>query len=430
MPLNGQRIGVFELQALIGAGGMGEVYRARDTRLGREVAIKILPPAFQNDPDRLARLQREARLLAVAQSSAHRRDLWARGRGRRALRWSSNLSRARPSPIGFERGPVPVAEALTIASQIVDALGYGARARDHPPRPEAGQHQDHARGRREGLDFGLAKTAADERIESGPLAVAGAIADGWPREGLILGTAAYMSPDQARGKPVDKRTDIWAFGCVLYEMLTGQLPFPGNDRSDTVAAILEREVDWDAVPDEHVPEAIRRLLRDSLQKDTKARLRDIGDARRELEAGAESSCSRRRRAPPPRRRTERLAWITAVTVLSLVAVERWRRGLLGHAPARPQWIWRSTHRRSPSPVDLESLAVPPDGQKLAFVANAERASLTCGFGPVDSVESTTDRRELAMRPCRSGPRTAEFRRVLFGRPAQGDCCSPADWCGP
>ncbi len=280
----GRRVGVYELQALLGAGGMGEVYRARDTKLGREVAIKILPHAFTADPDRLARFEREARVLATLnhpnigaiygfEDSDDVRAL--------VLELVEGQTLAERIAAGGPEGPpLRVEEALAIVRQIADALDAahekGIVHRDLKPAnikitPD---------GVVKVLDFGLAKAAAGDG--SAPdLSQSPTVTIGGTREGMILGTAAYMSPEQARGKPVDKRTDIWAFGCVLYEMLTGCVAFAGETMSDTIAAILEREPDWKALPPQ-LPPAVRHLLRGCLEKDARQRLRDIGDARIEI----------------------------------------------------------------------------------------------------------------------------------------------------
>jgi serine/threonine protein kinase len=243
MPISaGTRFGSYELLVQIGAGGMGEVYQAHDTKLGRDVAIKVLPEAFAHDPERLSRFQREAKMLA---SLNHPNIATIHG-----LEQSNGTSYLVMELVAGEtladrvkrEGAVPIQEALNIAKQIAEALEAahekGIIHRDLKPAnvkvtPE---------GKVKVLDFGLAKAFAGD---SGPdLSHVPTVTAIGTEEGRILGTPAYMSPDQARGKPVDKRTDIWAFGCVLYELLTGKRAFRGETGQDTIAAVLEREPDW------------------------------------------------------------------------------------------------------------------------------------------------------------------------------------------
>ena len=267
MPLTpGTRLGSYEIAALIGSGGMGEVYRATDTKLGRDVAIKVLPREFARDPERLARFEREARVLA-------------------------SLNHPNIAAIyGFEqhdgvpylvlefvpgetlRGPLALDEALPVARQIAEALEEahekGILHRDLKPAnikvtPE---------GRVKVLDFGLAKLLGATELADGAATVSET------KAGTVMGTAAYMSPEQARGRPVDKRTDIWAYGCVLYEMLAGRQAFPAETISDAIAGILAREPDWQALP-VSTPEKIRDLVRRCLQKDARLRQQHIDDAR-------------------------------------------------------------------------------------------------------------------------------------------------------
>jgi Tol biopolymer transport system component len=276
--LAGQRIGV---------GGMGEVYRAHDVKLGRDVAIKVLPAMFTAHPERLARFEREARMLAAlnhpnigAIYGVEDADgAGAAGHPLRAL--VLELVEGETLADRIQRGPVPVAEALTIARQIAEALEAahekGIIHRDLKPA----NIKITPAGVVKVLDFGLAKAAAGDASDP-DLSHLPTITLGGTRAGVILGTAGYMSPEQARGKPVDKRTDIWAFGCVLYEMLTGRVVFAGDTVSDMIAAILEREPDWQALP-AATPASVRRLLQRCLDKDSNRRLHDIGDARVEID---------------------------------------------------------------------------------------------------------------------------------------------------
>jgi serine/threonine protein kinase len=276
----GTRLGPYEIQAPLGAGGMGEVYRARDTKLGRAVAIKILPEVFTSDPERLARFEREARMLAALNHSNIGAIYGIEDAGGfRAL--VLELVGGETLAERLRRGSVPLREALKIAGQIVDALEAahekGIVHRDLKPAnikitPD---------GNVKVLDFGLAKASPSDGIGF-DLVQSTTITMDATRAGEILGTAAYMSPEQARGNAVDTRTDIWAFGCVLYEMLAGCRAFSGDTPSDAIAVILEREPLWDRLPEATAP-VVRRLLQRCLEKDPKRRLRDIGDARIELE---------------------------------------------------------------------------------------------------------------------------------------------------
>ena len=290
----GMRLGPYEIVTPLGVGGMGEVYRARDARLGRDVAIKILPRAFTSDADRLARFELEARVLA---SLNHRNIAMIHGLeeadGIRALVLELVEGETLADRLAGASGPqastagrqlargLPVSEVLAISRQLVDALeaahDQGVVHRDLKPA----NIKVTLDGVVKVLDFGLAKAAAaDDRDPD--LTHSPAVTGGVTREGVILGTPAYMSPEQARGKVVDKRADIWAFGCVVYEMLTGGVAFQGETLSDVIVSVLERAPDWTALPPA-TPPGLRRLLQRCLEKDQRRRLRDIGDARVELE---------------------------------------------------------------------------------------------------------------------------------------------------
>src|SRR3989442_589811 len=253
---SGTRLGPYEIFGPLGVGGMGEVYRARDTKLKRDVALKVLPEPFAHDADRMARFQREAEVLAALN---HPNIAQIYGVEDRALVMEL-------VPGKTLKGPLPIETALNYAKQIAEALeaahAKGVTHRDLKPSnimitPE---------GVVKVLDFGLAAQSR-EREEGEPPTISPT------RSGMILGTAAYMSPEQARGEPVDRRADIWAFGVVLYEMLTGKQAFSSETASDTLAAVLKDEPEWN-----QVPQKAQRLLRRCLEKDPKRRLRDIADA--------------------------------------------------------------------------------------------------------------------------------------------------------
>ena len=274
-----RQIGIYELGPLLGSGGMGEVYRARDTKLGREVAIKILPAHFVSDPDRRARLEREARLLAKL-NHPHIGAIYGLDDSGSVLALVLELIEGDTLADRVARGPVPLNEAIAIGRQIADAL-YAAHDKGIVHRDlKPANIKLTSEGIVKVLDFGIAKATTAAGAE--PDAAVLTMTSDQTHPGLIVGTAAYMSPEQARGKPVDKGTDIWAFGCVLYEMLSGRRPFAGETTSDTIAAILEREPELAGLPD-GTPATLRTLVRRCLEKDPKRRLHDIGDARLELE---------------------------------------------------------------------------------------------------------------------------------------------------
>jgi serine/threonine protein kinase len=277
--LPGQRLGAYEVGPLIGAGGMGEVYRARDSKLNRDVAIKVLLPAVAGDPERLARFRREAQTLASLNHSGIA-QIHGLEDGSAGPFLVMELVNGPTLADRLATGRLPVDEALAIARQLVDALEAaherGIVHRDLKPA-NIKVCDD---GTVKILDFGLAKaldpptTGGHPELANSPTITSPAMT----QAGLILGTAAYMSPEQAKGRVVDKRTDVWAFGCVLYEMLTGKRAFDGEDVTDTIAAVVRGEPSWNAVPAE-TPSQVRLLLRRCLEKDRKARIPDIGVAR-------------------------------------------------------------------------------------------------------------------------------------------------------
>jgi serine/threonine protein kinase len=278
----GQRLGPYEIIGHLGAGGMGDVYRARDDRLGRDVAIKLLPEAFLRDGDRLARFDREARALAAlshpnigaiygVEEAGDRRGL--------VLELVEGPTLAEAIAQTAPATGVPLGQALSIGRQIADALeaahDRGIVHRDLKPA----NIKIAANGFVKVLDFGLAKATLDGALSSDS---AMTINHHATASGLVVGTPSYMSPEQARGLGSGAQTDIWAFGCVLYEILTARIAFDGRSAADTIAAVIERQPDWARLP-ATTPAAIRRLLRRCLEKDTRLRLRSIGDARLEID---------------------------------------------------------------------------------------------------------------------------------------------------
>jgi len=374
MPIStGTRLGSYEIVAQVGAGGMGEVYQAHDTKLGRDVAIKVLPEAFAHDADRLSRFQREAKMLA---SPNHPNIATIHGLehsdGTHFLIMELVVGETLAERIKRE-GLVPVEEALKIAVQIAEALEAahekGIIHRDLKPAnvkvtPE---------GKVKVLDFGLAKAFADDTVDSNPSQspTLSAVAT---MQGVLLGTAAYMSPEQARGKVVDKRTDIWALGCVLYEMLTGKQAFQGEDITDILAAVVRAEPDWNRLP-LNTPLSIRTLLRRCLQKDRALRMRDAGDARIEIQEAlaAPATAVTSTADPAIRGWRDRLPW-AAAAVLALIAITS-TIGFVLRAPKPPQSL-QAVRLSAEIGADASlytdfgpAALFSPDGMRLAFLAS-------------------------------------------------------------
>ena len=365
----GTRLGAYEILTPLGAGGMGEVYRARDTRLGRDVAIKILPNAVTSDPDRLTRFEREARLLASLNhpNIAAIHDVEERD-GSRAI--VMELVEGETLTQRIARGSLPSTEALAIARQVADALDSahekGIVHRDLKPS----NIMITPAGAAKVLDFGVAKALPGDDARDSAEALT--ISTGGTRAGLVVGTPAYMSPEQARGHVVDKRTDIWAFGCVLYEMLTGSVAFPGATTSDTIAAVLTHEPDWERLS--ATPARLRDLVRQCVQKDPKRRLRDAGDAVNQIdeamtaiEAGGASTLVSR---VPTRRTTPMVAaGIALGAVIGATSVWIATMGFTRSAPLPlVQFIAATTEdsKLDPSGVDRD-VAISPDGARLVYV---------------------------------------------------------------
>ena len=360
----GARLGPYEVLAPVGAGGMGEVYRAKDTKLGRDVALKILPASFTNDPERVARFRREAQVLA---SLNHPHIAQIHGleevEGTQFLVLELVDGESLDKRIG--RGPIPVDEALGIAKQIAEALEAahekGIIHRDLKPANIALTKDGHVKV----LDFGLAKaidtTPGSVDAMNSPTITSPALMTG---VGVILGTAAYMSPEQAKGLAADKRSDIWGFGCVLYEMLTGRRAFSGTDATDIIAAIVRIEPDWNALP-ATTPAPSRRLLRRCLEKDRRRRLADAADARLEIDDALTSSTADSAALAAPRR----LLTVAAATLAGGALIA----SILTWAITRP--IQQPLTRFAIVPPAAQplmiggydrDLALSPDGRQLVY----------------------------------------------------------------
>ncbi len=360
----GQRFAAYDIIALLGAGGMGEVYRAHDTNLKREVAIKVLPEEFSRDADRLSRFQREAEVLASLShpNIASIYDLAEVDQKRYLV---LELVEGETLADRIARGPVQLQEALDIAKHICEALEAahekGIIHRDLKPA----NVKISPDGRVKVLDFGLAKaienTSAGVAQSKSPTMLSMAATNA----GMILGTAAYMSPEQARGRQVDRRTDIFAFGCVLYEMVTGRPAFDGEDVTEILGRVVTSEPDWSRLP-AGTPWLIQRLLRRALMKDPRQRLGDIRDARFEIEdALAERGLTP---ATTSRPKVGRLGWMTAGVVTLAFATL----AFVHFREMSPPEI--RVEVNTPPTTDPTSLAISPDGRRLVFLASNEGKS--------------------------------------------------------
>jgi eukaryotic-like serine/threonine-protein kinase len=433
----GARFGSYEVIALLGAGGMGEVYRARDLKLNREVALKLLPEQFALDPDRAARFKREAELLA---SLNHPNIAAIYGREDSAPTQALVLELVEGPTLAdrIAEGPIPVGEALPIARQIADALDaaheHGVIHRDLKP----GNIKLRPDGTVKVLDFGLAKlndptvsnvASAPSALSLSPTITNVSMMTG---VGLLLGTAAYMSPEQAKGRAVDKRADIFAFGCVLYEMLTGRRAFAGDDVSDTLAFVLTKDADWNELP-ASTPQSIRKLLRRCLEKDRRRRLADVADARLEIDEALTAPSpavdgpsnavgSNRRREPiawaiaavlfatsiglaiPYFRSTPSEASSTRFTVsppqnvalingtnqlVSVLSPDGRRVAFIAPSGGSPLLWVRSFDRLDAQPLaGTENALLPfwsPDGRTIGFFANNKLKTVSANGGPVQSL---------------------------------------------
>jgi Tol biopolymer transport system component len=397
---SGQRLGPYEIVGALGAGAMGEVYRARDPRLNRDVAIKVLRGVSADDAERLARFRREAQTLAALNhpNVAQVHGLEETG-GICAI--VMELVDGIDLTVQLARGAVPLADALPIARQIAEALEaaheQGIVHRDLKPA--------NVKIRRDGtvkvLDFGLAKM-----LPSDPFGVSGDAASSptftarSTREGMILGTAAYMAPEQARGLDVDKRADIWAFGAVVYELLTGSRAFKGDTISDVIAAVLRQEIDWSQLPAGTTPR-LRQLLERCLTADVKQRLRDIGEARvaiAAIERGDRDAVGDPRAPAPPNRRRERVAWmLAALGLVAAAAMFVAQRGASSGPAAIHGEAGRDAVRLSVLPPpgltlnrDSTNVAISPDGRMVALVVGRDISTENQLW--VRSLDSVTARR--------------------------------------
>jgi len=364
------RLGPYEIAAQIGAGGMGEVYRATDTNLARQVAIKVLPEALASDPDRLARFDREAKTLA-ALSHPNIAGVYGLEKSGGTIALVMELIEGKTLADRIAEGPLPVDEALPIAKQIADALEtaheQGIVHRDLKPanvkvRPD---------GTVKVLDFGLAKAMEPARAMSPGFSQSPTITTpAMTQAGLLLGTPAYMSPEQTRGRGADRRSDVWAFGCVLYEMLTGRRAFEGDEVSDVLASVLTREPALAAVP-ETVPDRVKQVLKACLQKDPRQRVHDIADVRLALDGAFETPATQPIDAQASRV-TEVPLWrrvlpfaATAVVVGTVAAVGGWFA-----KPSDPRPVARWTHvlpeGRLFRNVGRQVLAIAPGGEHFVY----------------------------------------------------------------
>ncbi len=417
----GHSLAHYRITAAIGAGGMGEVYRATDTKLGREVALKLLPDAFASDPDRLARFEREAKLLASLNhpgiAHLYGFDSVTLADGTKAHVLVMELVEGEDLAERLKRGPIPVDETVGIAKQIAEALeeahDKGIVHRDLKP----GNVKLTPDGKVKVLDFGLAKAySADTASGSAAdLSQSPTLAHTGTAAGLILGTAAYMSPEQARGRAVDKRADIWGFGVLLFEMLTGQRLFVGETVSDVLAAVLKTEPDWRALP-ATTPARLRQLLGRCLERDAKQRLRDIGEARLALGGGDSHEVAAAPSASVgPARGRAAVRWATlALVALTSAAAGLWLSTRL--RPAPPRAVTRLEITLPPGQVlsGNGGPAISRDGRQLAYTARDATGVARLYLRPLDRFEaSVVPESEGAQAPFFSpdGSRVGFFARA-------------------
>jgi serine/threonine protein kinase len=360
-----RRIAHYELAEQIGAGGMGQVYRAKDTKLGRQVAIKVLPGSFMQDPSRRNRFEQEARALA-ALNHPNIASIYGFENDHNSCAIILELVEGQTLEMRIEKGPIPLKESLRIARQLAEALEAahekGIAHRDLKPS----NIKITPSGTVKVLDFGLAKVLAGERAQN----LSQAPTD--TGQGIILGTPAYMSPEQATGQGVDGSTDVWAFGCVLFEMLTGRPAFAGDSTTEMIGAILSREPNWVLLPKD-VPETIRRLLRRCLEKDLRQRMHHIADARIEVDETLSTLTATTVMHAAPSRK---IGWAAIVVVAVLGAVGLGALGAYlfnmhsnhaaGAGPADSSTVVERQITTNPIEDPVVFAAISPDGKYVAY----------------------------------------------------------------
>jgi eukaryotic-like serine/threonine-protein kinase len=390
--LPGRRLGPYEILSAIGAGGMGEVYKARDSKLGREVALKVLPAAFAADAERMARFDREARLLAALNHPGIAAIYsFEEVPGRHLL--VMELAEGESLDKRIASGPLPLEECLSYARQIAEALEAahekGIVHRDLKPANVVVSSE----GKVKLLDFGLAKAFENDAGSSPEISASPTLTARATAAGVILGTAAYMSPEQARGKAVDKRADVWAFGVVLFEMLTGKRLFQGETVSDTLAAVLRDPVDFGTLPPA-TPPSVKVLLERCLERDPKQRLQAIGESRIALERTIAGASGVRAAGPlevAPAPRASRIPlyfpWVVAAACTAAAGT------LALRARAPEERVYRATINPPEGAAFVVDTTQPgppvlsPDGRRLAFTARGADAKVMLYIRSLDSVEA-------------------------------------------
>jgi eukaryotic-like serine/threonine-protein kinase len=382
----GSHVGPYKILSAIGAGGMGEVYRARDAKLGRDIALKVLPEACAQDAERMACFQREAQVLASL-NHPNIASLYGLEDSDSVRALVMELVEGPTLADRIRSGPIPVDEAVRIARQIADALEYaherGIVHRDLKPANVKVTREDTVKV----LDFGLAKALQGDAA-SCDTSTSPTISRMATQAGVLLGTAPYMSPEQAKGKPVDRRADIWAFGCVLYEMMTGKMAFRGESVTDTLAAVIMKDPDWSQLPTA-TPVRVRVLLRRCLEKEPRQRLRDIGDARISLDevmAGAPEEAPLRSPASPSPNKPWHV-WILSGVAGAFIVTTALLAFLYFHQKPSTTQTMRF---QVPLPEKLSPtgvVALSPNGQKLVFIATGADGRSRLWVRPVDALDA-------------------------------------------